>query len=53
MTDSKQWALEKMEQANKIFEPNDKKPTTQLAELILWIIEITLITWLAFRLYLF
>ena len=47
--DSKQWALKKMEQANKIFEPNEVKPGIQLGELILWTIEIVLVIWLAFR----
>lgn len=53
MTDSKQWALEKMEQANQIFEPNEVKPKIQLMELVFWTIEICLIACLAFRLYLF
>lgn len=51
MTDSKQWALEKLEQANQIFEPNEKKSSIQLGDLILWIIEIVLVTWLAFKFY--
>jgi hypothetical protein len=49
MTDSKQWALEKMEQANKIFEPNEVKPGIQLAELIFWTIEIILVTFIVSR----
>jgi hypothetical protein len=51
MMDSKQWALEKLEQANKIFEPNEVKPKIQLIELVVWTLEITLIACLAFRLY--
>ncbi len=51
MTDSKQMALEELERANHIFEPNEVKPKIQLVEIIVWAIEISLIAFLAFRIY--
>ena len=51
MTDSKQWALEELERANHVFEPNEVKPKIQLVEIIIWAIEISLIAFLAFRIY--
>jgi hypothetical protein len=51
MTDSKQWALEQMQEANTIFEPKEKTPRSQLENLIIWIIEIAVIAFLAFRFY--
>ncbi len=51
MSDSKQWALDKMEEANTIFEPNQVSWRGQLQDLIIWIIELALIGYLAFSLY--
>lgn len=51
MTDTKQWALEKMQEANTIFEPKEKTPHSQLWNLIIWTIEIVVIAYLAFLFY--
>jgi hypothetical protein len=47
MPDSTKWALEQMEKANHIFEPDQKTWRAQLANLIIWAVECILILKLA------
>jgi hypothetical protein len=51
VSDSKQWALEKMKEANTIFEPGQVSWRGQLRDLLIWTIEVALICYLAFRIY--
>lgn len=51
MSDSTKWALEQMEKANRIFEPDEKTWRQQLGNLIVWTIEGILILHLASYLY--
>ena len=51
VSDSKQWAQEKMEEANTIFEPDQVSWRGQLRDLLIWTIEVALICYLAFRIY--
>lgn len=39
MSDSKQWALEVLEEANTIFEPDEKPLGVQLLDLLIWALE--------------
>jgi len=48
--DSRQWALEKLEQANTIFEPDEVPWRIQLCDLAVWALEMVLVWHLAFRL---
>ena len=43
--ESKQWALDELEKANKIYEPSEKSGWTQLADVIVWTIEIAIIAY--------
>lgn len=47
MTDSGQWAQERLKQANLIFEPGEKPWGVQLGDFLLWTLEIALIWLLA------
>ncbi len=47
MPDSKQWALDKLTQANTIFEPGDKTWWDQLANFLVWALECLLVWYLA------
>ncbi len=51
MSGSKQWALEKLEQANAIFEPGEKSWRAQLLDLVIWSLELAAAWWLASRLW--
>jgi hypothetical protein len=51
MSDSTKWALERMESANRIYEPNEKTWRRQLTNLIVWAIECILVLHLASSLY--
>lgn len=50
MPDSTKWALERLEEANHIFEPGDKTWQAQLANLVIWALECALVWSLASRL---
>ncbi len=39
MSDSKQWALEVLEEANTIFEPDERPLSVQLLALLIWALE--------------
>lgn len=43
---STQWALDKLEKANTIYEPSEKSWTAQTANLIVWTLECAYIAWL-------
>ncbi|MBI4776748.1 MAG: hypothetical protein HY788_21640 [Deltaproteobacteria bacterium] len=49
MVDSKEWALEELEQANTIYEPYEVTNGLQLLYVICWFIEIAVISYAAFR----
>gem|GEM_PF-5861749 len=49
MSDSKKWALDRLAEANIIFEPNEVSWKGQLRDLIVWALELALITYLAQR----
>lgn len=51
MSDSKRWALEKLERANAIFEPDQKHWRVQLLDLVIWSAEVAAVWWLAVRLW--
>lgn len=51
MTDSKQWALDKLERANAIFEPDQKPWRDQLLDLAVWAAELAAVWWLTARLW--
>ena len=40
---STRWALERLEEANRIFEPHEKTWWAQLVNLLVWAAELTLI----------
>lgn len=48
MAESTRWALEKMESANRIFEPHQKTWRAQLGNLVVWTAECYLL-WLLVR----
>ena len=50
MSQSTQAALEQMDQANTIYEPDQVAWWKQGLFLLLWALEVTLVTWLAVRL---
>lgn len=47
MSESRQWALDKLRQANAIFEPADKSWRAQLGDFLVWALECALIWLLA------
>jgi hypothetical protein len=49
VSDSKKWALDRLAEANIIFEPNEVSWKGQLRDLIVWALELALITYLAQR----
>ncbi len=51
MSDSTKWALDQMEKANHIFEPDEKSWRQQLFNLLVWAVECMLILKLASSLY--
>lgn len=51
MSDSKKWALDRLAEANTIFEPSQVSWKGQLRDLIIWTLELALITYLAHRLF--
>lgn len=51
MSDSKKWALERLAEANTIFEPDQVSWGGQLRDLIIWAVEVALLAYLAWRFY--
>jgi hypothetical protein len=51
MSDSTKWALEQLEAANHIFEPDEKTWLQQLINLVIWAVEVMLIWKLAYTLF--
>jgi hypothetical protein len=41
--ESKQWALQELEKANKIYEPGEKSGWSQLGNVIVWTLEIAIV----------
>jgi hypothetical protein len=49
MGDSKQWALDTMQEVNTIFEPGERSGWTQAASFMIWCAECALIWYVASR----
>ena len=41
--ESKQWALDKLEKANTIYEPSEKSGWSQLGNVVVWTVEIAIL----------
>jgi hypothetical protein len=50
MSDSKQWALEALQEVNTIYEPGERGGWVQGVDFLIWCAECALIWWVASRL---
>lgn len=49
MSDSKQWALDTLQQVNTIYEPGERSGMSQALDFLIWCAECALIWWVASR----